>query len=119
MRQAALILGIVAGVWGMLVGFVGYGYTELVAWLGQTPDFAPEVQDPERIRAVSLLAPVAALAGAGMAPGRPLLGGVVLVVSAAAMYWGFGFNVFTMFPIVMAALAGLMALAEAGGRDRG
>jgi len=27
------------------------------------------------------------------------------------MYWAFGFNVFTMFPVAMAGLGGLLALA--------
>ncbi len=46
-----------------------------------------------------------------MARARALWGGVLMLLSAAGMYYGFGFNVFTMFPIVFAALGGILALA--------
>ena len=40
-----------------------------------------------------------------------LIGGVLLLASAAGMYVGFGFNVFTLFPICFAGLAGVLAIA--------
>ena len=30
MRNAALVLGIIAGLFGMIVGFFGWGYTEVI-----------------------------------------------------------------------------------------
>ena len=111
MRNAALVLGIIAGIWGMLVGFVGYGYTEFIAWFGEVPDLAHQVEHPGRIRAVALLAPILAIAGGAMARSAALVGGGLLLVSAVGMNWGFGFNVFTMFPIAMAGLGGVLALA--------
>lgn len=111
MRNAALTLGIIAGIFGMVVGFFGFGYTELVrahAELGETfGNFAR----PDVIRVVSVLSPMLAIAGGAMAQSRALWGGVLLVLSAAGMYWGYGFNVFTMFPISFAAMAALLALA--------
>lgn len=111
MRNAALVLGIIAGIGGMIVGFFGYGYTEFIAWFGEVPDIASQVEHPERIRAVALLAPILAIAGGAMARSAALVGGGLLLASAAGMYWGFGFNVFTMFPIAMAGLGGVLALA--------
>ena len=35
MRNAALILGIIGGVVGMIVGFFSYGYTEFIDWAGE------------------------------------------------------------------------------------
>lgn len=110
MRNAALMLGIIAGLWGMLVGFFGYGYTVFIDWFGEVPDLARQVEKPELIRAASLGAPVLAIAGGAMARSQNLAAAVLLALSAAGMAWAFGFNVFTMFPITMAGLGGLLAL---------
>ncbi len=111
MRNAALVLGIIAGLWGMLVGFFGYGYTEFIDWFGEVPDLAEQVDHPGRIRLLSLIAPVLAIAGGAMARSQALVGGGLLILSALGMYWAFGYGVFTMFPIAMAGLGGLLAIA--------
>lgn len=111
MRNAALVLGIIGGLLGMLVGFVSYGYTEAINRWGEIPDLAEQVENVGLIRAASILAPVLALAGGAMAKVRALWGGVLLLVSAAGFYYAFGFGVFTMFPIVLTGLAGVLALA--------
>lgn len=111
MRNAALVLGIIAGIWGMVVGFFGYGYTEFIDRFGEIPDLAEQVNHPDRIRALSLLAPLLAIAGGAMARSVAQIGGALLLASAAAMYWAFGWGVFTMFPIAMAGLGGILALA--------
>ncbi|PTN03906.1 hypothetical protein C8N32_101100 [Rhodovulum imhoffii] len=73
-------------------------------------DALPQVDNPQLIRAVALVSPILAIAGGAMARARNVPAGVLLFFSAAGMYWGFGFNVFTMFPIAMAALGGLLAI---------
>lgn len=111
MRNAALTLGIIAGLLGMIVGFFGYGYTEAVARFGEIDGLAEQVSDPQMIRTMSLLAPVLAIAGGAMAKSRALWGGILLLVSASGLYFAFGFNVFTMFPIAFASLGGVLAIA--------
>ncbi len=111
MRNAALVLGIIAGLVGMIVGFFSYGYTEFINWWGEVPNTLEQVDHVGRIQAVSLIAPILSIAGGAMARSRALVGGGLMILSAVGMYWGFGFNVFTMFPIAMAGLAGLLALA--------
>ncbi|MGR3637007.1 MAG: hypothetical protein ACU0BK_13935 [Shimia sp.] len=111
MRNAALTLGIIAGVIGMIVGFFGWGYTEAINRFGEIPDIAEQVNNVELVRAGALLAPLLAIAGGAMAKARALWGGVLLILSAVGMYAAFGFNVFTMFPISFAALGGILALA--------
>jgi hypothetical protein len=111
MRNAALILGIIGGILGMFVGFFGYGYTEFINYFGEVPDLANQVDNPALIRTVSILGPILALAGGAMAKVRALWGGVLLLISAGAMYYAFGFGVFTMFPITFCGLAGILALA--------
>ena len=111
MRNAALTLGIIAGVSGMIVGCFGLGYTELVKNVGEVEEMFGMFDDPQTVRIVSILAPLLAIAGGAMAKARALWGGVLLLLSAAAMFHAFGFNVFTMFPIAFAGLGGVLALA--------
>ena len=111
MRNAALVLGIIAGVIGLIVGFFAYGYTEFVSWFGEVDNIAEQVDNPDKIRAVSLIAPILAIAGGAMARSQNIAAGGLLLASAAGMLWGFGFGVFTMFPIAMAGLGGLLAFA--------
>lgn len=115
MRNAALVLGIIGGIIGMLVGFFSYGYTEAVDWANtrfdELPDWLQQVENVKLIRSVSLVSPLLAIAGGAMARSRASLGGVLMLVSAAGMLYAFHFNVFTMFPIAMSALGGVLALA--------
>lgn len=111
MRNAALTLGVLGGVLGMIVGFFGYGYTEFIEWYGAIPDLAEQVENPQLIRVVSLLSPLLALAGGAMARSAAIPGGVLMLLSAAGMYWGFGYGVFTMFPIALCLVGGILALA--------
>ncbi len=110
MRNAALMLGIIAGLIGIVVGLFGYGYAEL-------SDARPELNDlflldnPSLIRFASFMAPLLAIAGGAMAKARALWGGGLLLLSAALFYAAFGFNVGTMFPIGFAGLGGILAIA--------
>lgn len=111
MRNAALVLGVIGGVLAMFVGFFGYGYTELVERYGEVEGVAKQVESVGLIRTVSFLGPLLAIAGGAMARIRALWGGGLMLISAAAMYYAFGFNVFTMFPIGFTVLGGLLAVA--------
>ena len=119
MRNAALILGVIGGIVGMVVGFFAYGFAalgemwELFSDVARETGAANVVEDPITARMVGLIAPILAISGGAMAPSRPAPASILLILSALGMYWGFGFNVFTMFPIVMSAVAGLFALAGA------
>ncbi len=110
MRNAALTLGLIGGLWGMLVGFFSFGYTDLLIRYPELAELTGGVANMALIRSMSLVAPILAIAGAAMARSANLVGGGLLLVSSAGMYLAFGFGVFTMFPIAMCALAGLLAL---------
>lgn len=110
MRNAALVLGIIAGIFGMIVGFVGFGWTEVLRAEPEAARFV-DLDNPGLIRAASIIGPITAIAGGAMAKVRALWGGILLLVSAGLMYLAFGFNVATMFPITMAGLGGLLAVA--------
>lgn len=119
MRNAAFVLGVIGGLVGMTVGFFAYGFAALGELWVALADFSREagvaevVEDPMIARLIGLFAPIMAIAGGAMAPSRPALAAILLIFSAVGMYWGFDFNVFTMFPIAMSACAGLFALAGA------
>ncbi|ARE82681.1 hypothetical protein ROSMUCSMR3_01187 [Roseovarius mucosus] len=111
MRSAAMVLGVIGGCLAVLVGFFSYGYTEVVNRIGEVDGLLTQVSDPALIRSASFLAPLLAIAGGAMAKVRALWGGLLLFVSAGLMYYAFGFNVFTMFPLGFTALAGVLAIA--------
>ena len=56
------------------------------------------------------VAPILAIAGGAMARSRNMAAGVLMLASAVGMQWAFGFGVFTMFPIAMCVLGGILAL---------
>ena len=111
MRNAALTLGLIGGLVGMIVGFFSYGYVAFLDWFGDIEDIASQVENPLLIQAVSLLAPLLAIAGGAMARSQAPLGGALMLISCAGMLYAFGFGVFTMFPIAMTGLGGVLALA--------
>ncbi len=111
MRNAAAVLGIIAGVIGMFVGLFGYGWTSLVAENPDVGEVLFNFDSPGFVRFVSIAGPVLAIAGGAMARYRALWGGILLGVSALLMWQAFNFNVATMFPIVMAGLGGVLAIA--------
>lgn len=111
MRNAALTLGLIGGVLAMIVGFFGYGYTEIVSKNQEIADLTGQVARPGLIRTASFLAPILAIAGAAMARSQNIAAGVLMILSSIGVYWAFGFNPFTMFPIAMCGLGGVLALA--------
>ncbi|SEQ61078.1 hypothetical protein [Thalassovita taeanensis] len=111
MRNAALMLGVIGGIIGMIVGFFSYGYTEVIDRYGEIEGLAQQVRNVDLIRGASFLAPLLAIAGGAMARVRALWGGGLMLLSAAGMFFAFGFNVFTMFPIGFCGLGGLLAIA--------
>jgi len=111
MRNAALTLGLIGGLWAMIIGFFGYGYTEFIDNNGPIGEFAGQLDNPGLVRAASFLAPLLAIAGAAMARSRNVAAGVLLLAASAAIWLAFGFGVFTMFPIAMCGLGGVLALA--------
>lgn len=111
MRSAAMVLGIIGGVIGMFVGLFGYGWTSLVQDQPDVGTIFGNFDNPALVRLVSVLAPVLAIAGGAMAKIRALWGGVLLLISALLMQQAFSFNAATMFPIVMAGLGGVLAIA--------
>lgn len=111
MRNAALVLGILGGLMMLVVGFFSYGYTELVDQYGEIEGLAQQVDRVGLIQAVSLAAPLLAIAGGAMARARALWGGVLMLIAAGLMGYAFGVGIFTLFPIGFTVLGGVLAIA--------
>ena len=117
MRNSATALGMIGGILALIMGIISFGYTELTANEEvRNLDFLPLPENPALLRAMSVVAPLLAIAGAGMARYRALWGGLFLLIAAAAIYTTFS-NFFAIFPAAMCALAGVLALA-AGRPDK-
>lgn len=111
MRNAALTLGLIGGLIGILVGMFGFGYSELTANHEEVGEVLGTFENPQLVRAASFLAPLLAIAGAAMARARALWGGILMLIASGLFYTGFGFNVATMFPIGFVGLGGILAIA--------
>lgn len=111
MRVAALVLGVIGGLFAMLIGFFSFGYTELASSHTAFAETFGPVENAELIRLASFLSPLLAIAGGAMAVSRALWGGVLMLVAGGLFYYAFGFGVFTMFPIGFCLTGGILAIA--------
>ncbi|SNS43210.1 hypothetical protein [Tropicimonas sediminicola] len=111
MRNAALTLGLIGGLIAMIIGFFGFGYTEVLRAHSEVGEIFGPVDNPQLLHTASFLAPLLAIAGGAMARTRALLGGLLMLTAGALMYFAFGFGVFTMFPIGFCLIGGLLAVA--------
>lgn len=111
MRNAASLLGIIAGLIGIIVGMFGFGYAQISAQHSEVGEIFGLLENPAFIQFASFSAPLLAIAGGAMAKSRALWGGIALLIAAGLFYTAFGFNVGTMFPIGFAALGGILAIA--------
>ncbi|MEE9453860.1 MAG: hypothetical protein V3V13_05685 [Paracoccaceae bacterium] len=117
MKNAAMVLGVIGGIVGMIVGFFVYGWVVFTDWFnGEVADVIEESAHATRWQIIGLIAPILAIAGGAMSNQRPYIGAVMMLLSAAGMYWGLGFSVFTMFPIAMCGLAGILGVAGANSK---
>lgn len=117
MRNSATALGMIGGILALIMGIFAFGYTELTAVDEvRDVDILPLPENPALLRAMSVIAPLLAIAGAGMARYRALWGGLLLLVAALAIYTTFT-NFFAVFPAAMCGLAGIFAIA-AGRPDK-
>ena len=129
MRNAAMILGLIGGITGMLVGFFGYGLAELWSWMASQAETVEvrtglavgesvgDPQEPWLTRALALASPILGITGGALALTARGAAALMMAASAGGMFWGFGFGVFTMFPIAMCATGSLLAALAASGKD--
>ncbi len=117
MRNSANALGMIGGILALVMGILTFGYTELTAQEQvRNFDLLPLPQNPELLRSMSVIAPLLAIVGAGMARYRALWGGILMLVAAVIIYTTFS-TFFAVFPAAMCGLAAILAMA-AGHPDK-
>jgi hypothetical protein len=122
MRIAAMILGLLGGILGLFVGFLGYAGGAVLAllnpeatgmfdwiirlWLG-----APRI-----MQIVSIAVPVLTLVGGGLALRRPVPAGVLMLIGALGFFLVFGlgsfaltFRTFVAVPFLLSLIGGVLA----------
>jgi len=117
MRNAATVLGMIGGILALIMGLVTFSWTEFTQQEEvRNLDFFSLPENPQLLRTMSVLAPILAIAGAGMARFRALWGGLLLIVAALAIYTTFS-SFIAIFPAALCGLAGVFAIA-AGRPDK-
>ena len=111
MRNAALTLGLIGSLLGLVVGFFSYGYSEVAIRFDGVADMFGTFDNIALVQTASILGPILGIVGAAMARARALWGGLLLMASTGLMFMAFGLGIFTTFPIAMTGVAGLLALA--------
>jgi hypothetical protein len=120
MKNAALVLGIIGGILALIVGFSINGWFTFAEWFNaEVNDVIDPNENEQRLRAVGLIAPILAIAGGAMSVLRPFIGAGLMLFAAAGIIWGLGFGLFTMFPVALCLLGGLLGLAGAFTREPG
>jgi hypothetical protein len=105
MSTAALILGILGGVFGLFVGLFGYAVGGIAGASGQS--------GAGLLQLISMAIPIASLVGGGIAKANAVVAGILMLLSAVGMLLLFGFNFFTAIPVVLSGVGGLLALMAA------
>jgi hypothetical protein len=108
MRVAALILGILGGLFGLSISF--YGQLALSM-------FSEGIQKAFGMLIIYAI-PIASLVGGGMAITNAQAAVILMLISAAGWFavgafFGYGFNFITMSPMILSGIGGLLALAAA------
>jgi SSS family solute:Na+ symporter len=102
---AALIFGVLGGLFGLLIGVFGYFVEGIAAAGGQN--------GAGLFQLISMAIPIASLVGGGMAKSDAVVAGILMLLSAVGMLLVFGFNFFTAIPLVLSGVGGMMALVSA------
>lgn len=99
MKVGALVVGIIGGLVALLYGVVGYGFGSM----GDAGD----------VKLVSVGLPVAAIVGAGLVMAKPIVGAVLMAIAAAGFIVIFGFNFFSLIPVVLLGIGALLGFLGA------
>ncbi|WP_112323344.1 hypothetical protein [Oceanibium sediminis] len=124
MKQAAVLLGVIGGVLGLIMGISVAGWIAFTGWIdgevtGQLPVALDTPTNAQMLRIVGVVGPLLAIAGGAMAVLRPFTGSILLFVAAAGMFAAFGAGFFALFPVAMCGMAGFFALLGAATREPG
>ncbi|MGB5085586.1 MAG: DUF4064 domain-containing protein [Methylocystis silviterrae] len=99
--KVAMIFGILGGMFGLLIGLYGYSLMAVAA---------SGMRDAGLIQMISIATPIASFVGGFVVTTNPGTAGTLMILSAAAMAWVFGWNAFTAVPLFLSGIGGCLAL---------
>ena len=105
MSTAALILGLLGGLFGLVVEFFGYAAGGIVGAASSTSLVLYQL--------VSMAIPIASLVGGGLAKVNAFAAGALMLLSAVGMLLLFGFDFFTALSLVLSGIGAVLALLSA------
>jgi len=108
--RVAWVLLLGGGLLALVMGVISFGYTEALYKWEELQEVVGLPDNVNLVRSMSVIAPLLAIAGAGMARYRALWGGIALGLAAIAIYMTFN-NFFAIFPASMCGLAAILAIA--------
>lgn len=101
MKTGAAVLGILGGAIALIIGVVSFFVGDLGQTLGIEGSVARQV--------ISLALPIAALIGGGIAPRSGVVGGLLMVVSAAGILIVLEIGVFSLITAIPIGIGALLA----------
>jgi hypothetical protein len=106
MRIAALVIGLIGGIVGLLIGFGFYSLYAVAA-------AATGLAQATLYQIISIASPVVCIVGAALALSRPLVAGVLMVFATLGMIITFGFGSWSFIPIILGAVGAVIAFLGA------
>lgn len=101
MQVAAMILGILGGLFGLSIGMFGAGLGSLASAAGDSGGSGLAI--------VSLLIPIAGLIGGALVKVNHVIAGVLMGLSVLGMGALFGVHMFTAIPLALSGVGSLLA----------
>ena len=110
MKTGAAVLGIVGGALALIIGVLAFFVADLGASLG--------LDDAVLRQVLSLALPIAALIGGAIAPRLGVLGGVLMLASAAGILIVLEIGVISLITAIPIGLGGVLALLGSATGER-
>lgn len=107
MRIGSAILGILGGLIALIIGVLSFFVGDLGQTLGIEGSIVRQV--------LSLVLPIAALLGGGIVTRWGLLGGILMVISAAGILIVLEISVFSLITAIPIGLGGILAFVGLAG----
>lgn len=107
--KAGMVLGIIGGVIGLIIGAFGFGAASIGNSLSDATSAGVSFS---LYKYGSILAPLACLAGAGLATTKPPVGAILMAASAVAMVLIFGFHMFSLVSVILAGLGAALVFID-------
>jgi hypothetical protein len=102
MAIAALILGILGGLFGLMLALFGYGMASIAGAVG--------IGGAAFFKLIMIIIPIAAIVGGALSIAKPLIAGILMLVSAVLVLLVFGFNGFTFLSVLLTGIGGVLAI---------